>query len=1065
MNQEIMMERIAMLLSRFSESINILNANGEFSINVHAENALMKLLNVIFDCNLENINYVENKQFPSIDLRDKEKKIAIQVTADESLTKVLDCIKKFIKNGLDKEYDRLYIVMLVRKQKKYSQKSIDKVRGTYSFNSSNILEFKDLYSMLNAKNDIESTKIVLEYLESQFADPIDYDIWKKYTCDLCEYDESVVRQYEYIDITGYSPRINNLQIKVNLQDVYVNQLLKFDNKEIETFFPISHLLSKNNKTVVLGEPGTGKSTLLKWIMYDICANRNDYSVEVPIYIKCSVYAKKVMAEQMDLSAFIINVLNIKNKEVYLDAIIRENLILLLDGLDEIGDISTRHEVVANINTFIAQNPHCRVIVTSRKIGYNEARLDAHFTHLELLPFNGNQIFDFVENWYKAVDDEEFSISKVEKAVEDIRLNKSVYELAKTPLLLMIICLIQYQGTSLPENRVELYDIATGTLLENWVKKRGGNDKGYFSRRLITGILSPVAFYMQENCDDGIISEIEFRSKMMEIYANKDYTKTEIEVEEEVDSLLNYIKTEAGFISEIGVDERGIGQFGFIHLTFQEYFSAIRMAAKWQMGMTCEELKQYVLAPHWSEVMILTAEVLYMTGADPDLGCKYVSEYIENLIAIEDEYEERCRPFLLVLNILKESIVIRNVLLKRIVSMSINNRRFARIFCQIAINGMQSRQYIEEVMQWYLRYPEKGWLTEIVMGLSSHPRVEEVLIKELNEKDSSLNKELFYYNVVYPVASIVRTEAYRNSITNFVNNNKIEHIPPQYILSWVDDSDDEQEKSEQVIQAVLNIENPELRQYLAEDALTSILWKDYSDMEKYSSLLKKENIVDCSKIDKFIAHTREEDQLEEKVKDAENIIRSYNQFDIYYSKDDNIILIVMGGEIYTFNLPIISLKDINLYPVVDNEEFSKFIEMIIESVNNEKLLFDSVERFDLYVKYKKFLILDVGYDCNERDNALDFFFANMETNEYNLRKYISVFSMDMYYRPYAMCQKEDKLEFIINCNLDINEKIQILACLEINRKYRREVNRLMNEYLKSDIRIRDDGTIFSLMQRI
>lgn len=1065
MNQEIMMERIAMLLSRFSESVNILNANGEFSINVHAENALLKLLNVIFDCNLENVNYVENKQFPSIDLRDRDKRVAIQVTADESLNKVLDCVKKFLKNGLDKEYDRLYIVMLVRKQKKYSQKSIDKARGTYNFNSRNILDFKDLYSMLNAKNDINSTKTVLEYLESQFADTIDYKMWKKYTCDLCEYDESVIRQYEYIDITGYSPRINNLQVKVNLQDLYVNQLLKFNNKEIETFIPISHLLSKNSKTVVLGDPGTGKSTLLKWIMYDICANRNEHSVEVPIYIKCSVYAKKVMAEQMDLSAFIINALNIKNKELYLDAIIKENLVLLLDGLDEISDISIRHEVVANINTFIAQNPHCRVIVTSRKIGYNETRLDAHFTHFELLPFNENQIVDFVENWYKAVDNKEYDATKVEKIVEDIRLNESVYELAKTPLLLMIICLIQYQGISLPENRVELYDIATGTLLENWVKKRGGNDKGYFSRRLITGILSPIAFYMQENCDDGIISEEEFRNKMVDIYASKDYTKSEMDVEEEVDSLLNYIKTEAGFIREIGIDERGRGQFSFIHLTFQEYFSAIRMSVKWQMGMTCDELKQYVLAPHWSEVMILTAEVLYMTGADPDLGCKFVSDYIENILAIDDEYEERCRPFFLVLNILKENIVIKNDLLKRIFSMSINNRRCTHSFCQIAMNGSQSRQYIEEVVQWYLQSHEKGWITEIVMNLSSHPRVEEVLTKELNEKECSFNKGLFYYNVVYPVASIVRTEAYRNSITNFVNNNQIERIPPQYILSWVDDSDDEQEKAEQVIQAVLNIKNMELRQSFVEDALTSIVWKDSFDMEKYSNLLKKDNYVDCSEIDKFIAHTREEDQLEEKVKDAINIIGSYNQFDIYYSKDNNNISIITGGKLYTFDLPITSLKDINLYSVTDNEEFSKFIEMIIESVKNEILVFESVEVFDLYVKYKDLLMWEVRYYCNERDNALDFFFANMKTNEDNLRKYISVFSMDMYYRPYDMCEKEDKLEFIINCDLDLNEKIQILACLEINRKYRREVSELLNEYLKSEKLIRNDGIIFSLMQRI
>ena len=140
-------------------------------------------------------------------------------------------------------------------------------------------------------------------------------------------------------------------------------------------------------------------------------------------------------------------------------------------------------------------------------------------------------------------------------------------------------------------------------------------------------------------------------------------------------------------------------------------------------------------------------------------------------------------------------------------------------------------------------------------------------------------------------------------------------------------------------------------------------------------------------------------------------------------------------------------------------------MVITLVNNETLLLESVERFELYVKYRNLITWDVSRFYNERDNVLDFFFANMEINEYNLRKYISIFMMDTYYRPYDMCEKEDKLEFIINSDLDIDEKIQILACLEINRKYRREVNNLLNEYIKSEKHIKDERTIFSLMQRI
>ena len=74
MEQQKLLFRISQLLSRFSEQVRILNSNAEFSINIHAENILIDVLNVIFDCELENVNYEENKTYPSIDLRDKNKR-------------------------------------------------------------------------------------------------------------------------------------------------------------------------------------------------------------------------------------------------------------------------------------------------------------------------------------------------------------------------------------------------------------------------------------------------------------------------------------------------------------------------------------------------------------------------------------------------------------------------------------------------------------------------------------------------------------------------------------------------------------------------------------------------------------------------------------------------------------------------------------------------------------------------------------------------------------------------------------------------------------------------------
>lgn len=74
---------------------------------------------------------------------------------------------------------------------------------------------------MNAKNSLEDIETVLSYLEKQFADNTDYDEHEKYYSDLVTYDNSVIRQYEYVDISGYSPKINTLQVKVNLNDLYV----------------------------------------------------------------------------------------------------------------------------------------------------------------------------------------------------------------------------------------------------------------------------------------------------------------------------------------------------------------------------------------------------------------------------------------------------------------------------------------------------------------------------------------------------------------------------------------------------------------------------------------------------------------------------------------------------------------------------------------------------------------------------------------------------------------------------------------------------------------------------
>ena len=133
----------------------------------------------------------------------------------------------------------------------------------------------------------------------------------------------------------------------------------------------------------------------------------------------------------------------------------------------------------------------------------------------MVKFDEDQIQNFIQSWYSAVSEE--SDKNVEKAKTQsaelffsISQNESVLKMASNPLLATIITLIHHQGGRLPEKRVALYDIATATFLENWVKQRQSLRASSFDKETLVSILAPISYYIHENYTDGLITETELK---------------------------------------------------------------------------------------------------------------------------------------------------------------------------------------------------------------------------------------------------------------------------------------------------------------------------------------------------------------------------------------------------------------------------------------------------------------------------------------------------------------------------------------------------------------------------
>ena len=172
MKQQELLLLISKYLSRFSEQVKILNKNGEFSINIHAENVLIKILNIVFSVDLENVNYSEGKNYDTIDLRDKKGNLSIQVTATSSITKIKDTLEGYLKNEHYKNFKDLKVLILTGRQEKYSQEAFDKiVQPHFAFDGGQgIIDLSTIYLLLNKQNELAKILSVKELLESQFSD-------------------------------------------------------------------------------------------------------------------------------------------------------------------------------------------------------------------------------------------------------------------------------------------------------------------------------------------------------------------------------------------------------------------------------------------------------------------------------------------------------------------------------------------------------------------------------------------------------------------------------------------------------------------------------------------------------------------------------------------------------------------------------------------------------------------------------------------------------------------------------------------------------------------------------
>lgn len=1079
MNQQELLYRISQLFSRFTEQVKILNSNGDFSINVHAENILIKILNVIFDCELKNVNYEEKKNYPSIDLRDQTKRIAIQVTSSPHLEKIKQTLSGFIDNELYKDYDTLYIYIITEKQKTYKQSVLNDIIGSkFSFSAESIIDKTDLFIKLNKMNDIQKIKTVCQLLEKQFADNRgEYDKWNSYCKGLYEYDQYVTKLYTYFDVKGFSPRVNNTVVRLNIDKIYVPLTFKVDvsnnadevsSKGGKFSCDIVTALENYERLVILGDPGSGKSTSLKYLAYSVCSQRagsNELKSFIPVLIKATEYERYLSDTGRTLSEYIIDS-NTKYGLLFSEGLENNELIVLFDGLDEINVTNKRHAVVDKINSFIAQYPKIKIVVSSRIVGYKETRLSFGFSHFEVEKFSDDQIFLFINNWYSSIafysdKNQDYASQEAENLYRSIKQNSSVYRLACNPLLMTIIALIYFQGCKLPEKRAQLYDISTSTLLDNWVQLRA-NQNNNIDRETLIELLAIIAFHIHENYASGLIPENELRAIIKKEYFKIYPYLSPKELKQDINDIVSFLREDAGFLFEKGYDENGLPLFGFVHLTFQEYYAAIEFKTKWKEGSIIANLKDYIYNYSWTEVIKLAAS-LFKLNEPGRFGRSSVTKFVSEILNVEELLPGTARPIQLVCQILNEDVEIEFDMLKTVVNnlfkllSSIDSPKTGyhtgyiseRCFAMLLTTTIY-RKYILDRIDERLKSNTSPLLSErlisILMNSSDNQDVYDYLLSILHGNHVEMKEYMYEYRTVLPVAYIVKTSEFRSEIVKYVNSSEFSkkykgHLPTQYCCCFNDDI-------ENMLLSIKLISDDKIKKDLINFYVFSWGLGNVDNLKAYYEVVKK-NYPDFNL-------KRIENQL---VKLENYNSRGLEKYPILEINNTEIYRIITNTTSYAImhkeEITILdsSFRPADFKPFLGNKSssFAYFCNMVVaaDKTDSKEILIHNNEELKLLMEYGH----TIHWFANLKQNSAKIYALSHLFAKDEIDKEIIFWLKKEFFRNYGYIKLEkpfkmdDFEESVKSSSLDVFDKIVLLKLVNPQFRDKEMLSLAIEEYKK------------------
>ncbi|MFN9660140.1 MAG: NACHT domain-containing protein, partial [Cyanobacteriota bacterium] len=365
---------------------------------------------------------------------------------------------------------------------------------------------------------------------------------------------------------------------------------------MQTAMPVGERLNSCQRLVILGDPGAGKTTMLRWLataylLRHIADPALDQIPDVqtlppqawiPVLIRCRDIGPK------DLCRSFTDVLSIHLSKtellpddakimgaIILDRIAKGEILLLVDGLDEITDRQDRIMFCEELERMAARYPEAPILVTSRIVGYRDMpyRMRTGFEHGVISDLQAEDKDQFARRWVEVTESYQTRLDRDRSArelIDALHSTVRIERLTGNPMLLTTLALVKRKVGKLPTRRNKLYAEAI-TVLLNW------NPRVY-DRIEDDEALPQLAYLAHEMCRRGVqrLTEDDVLDLLDQI--RNDYPNIRPVGRRNSQEFLKRIEERSSLLMRSGhvwrpnnPHEKTVWEFR--HLTFQEYLAA------------------------------------------------------------------------------------------------------------------------------------------------------------------------------------------------------------------------------------------------------------------------------------------------------------------------------------------------------------------------------------------------------------------------------------------------------------------------------------------------------------